>query len=67
MLLDHDLGGGGKNMFSYVKLCLLCGGSIDVFAQPKYHLLLLFTIFICVCVWESDIVNIWLIMQISYL
>ena len=60
------LGGGGKNMFSYVKLCLLCGGSIYVFAQPKYHLLL-FTIFICVCVWESDIVNIWLIMQISYL
>ena len=61
------LGGGGvgKNMFSYVKLCLLCGGSIDVFAQPKYHRLLLFTIFICVCV--SDIVNIWLIMQISYL
>ena len=57
--------GGGKNMFSYVKLCLLCGGSIDVFAQPKYHLLLLFTIFICV--WESDIVNIWLIIQISYL
>ena len=54
-------------MFSYVKLCLLCGGSIDVFAQPKYHLLLLFTICICVCVWESDIVNIWLIMQISYL
>ena len=53
-------------MFSHVKLCLLCGGSIDVFAQPKYHLLL-FTIFICVCVWESDIVNIWLIMQISYL
>ena len=59
--------GGGKNMFSYVKLCLLCGGSIAVFAQPKYHRLLLFTIFICVCVWESDIVNIWLIMQISYL
>ena len=52
-------------MLSYVKLCLLCGGSIDVFAQPKYHLLLLFTI--CICVWESDIVNIWLIMQISYL
>ena len=55
MLLDHvhDLGGGGggKNMFSYVKLCFLCGGSIDVFAQPKYHLLL-FTIFICVCVGE---------------
>ena len=47
------LGGGwGKNMFSYVKLCLLCGGSIDVFAQPKYHLLLLFTICICVCVGE---------------
>ena len=43
-------GGGGKNMFSYVKLCLLCGGSIDIFAQPKYHLLLLFTICICVCV-----------------
>ena len=54
-------------MFSYVKLCLLCGGSIAVFAQPKYHLLLLFTICICVCVGESDIVNIWLIMQIYYL
>ena len=44
------LGGGGQEHVSYIKLCLLCGGSIDVFAQPKYHLLLLFTIFICVCV-----------------
>ena len=54
MLLDHvhDLGGGmgGKNMFSYVKLCLLCGGSIDVFAQPKYHLYYyLQFLYVCLC------------------
>ena len=54
-------GGGQEHVF----ICLLCGGSIDVFAQPKYHLLLLFTIFICVCVWESDIVNIWLIRTLT--
>ena len=40
-------------MFLYVKLCLLCGGSIDVFAQPKYHLfIIIYNFYICVCVGE---------------
>ena len=53
-------------MFSYVKLYLLCGGSIDGFCSTKISPFMIIYNFY-MCVWESDIVNIWLIMQISYL